>query len=143
MISRGVEQSGQLESLINFRSQVQILPPQFRKVRPMLGFSKRSRKVRTKTDVLDGVLILITVAFAVGRLFITPRLNLPTAEGCYEALVHVFVGALIGGWAVTFAIDIDRLRPFESRHLWLNLAVILTLFEIIVFVIQKHRIPGV
>lgn len=30
-----------------------------------------------------------------GRIWITPRLNVPTIEGCYESFAHLFVGFLI------------------------------------------------
>lgn len=43
------------------------------------------------------VAVLVSAfAVAVGRIFITPRLvNIPTAEGSYEALAHMLVGFLI------------------------------------------------
>ena len=40
--------------------------------------------------------ILVAVGFAIGRFFITPRLDLPTAEGSYEAFAHLFVGGCFG-----------------------------------------------
>ncbi len=39
---------------------------------------------------------LLTVAAAVGRGYIQPRFNLPTETGVYEALVHIFLGFLLG-----------------------------------------------
>lgn len=72
------------------------------------------------------LLILITLAFGLMRFFITPRLNLPTATGSYEAFVHLFVGGLFCGWLV------DR-----SKRLWLGLAIALTGLEVVMFIVQK------
>jgi hypothetical protein len=42
------------------------------------------------------VVIVLAILTALVRVFIEPRLtNIPTFEGTYEALVHMFVGFLI------------------------------------------------
>lgn len=46
----------------------------------------------TKRGVVIGILSLLCL---LGRVFITPRLALPTIEGTYEALAHLLVGFLI------------------------------------------------
>lgn len=42
------------------------------------------------------LIVLLSLAVAIGRMFIVPRLtNIPSTEGAYEALAHLFVGFLI------------------------------------------------
>lgn len=74
---------------------------------------------------MDVALALITLAFGVMRFFITPRLDLPTMTGCYEAFVHLFVGGLIGAYIV------------KRNSVWLVLAVCITILEVVMFLVQK------
>lgn len=71
-------------------------------------------------------LVLFAVVIGVLRFVITPRLNLPTAEGSYEAVAHLFVGGLFGAWLV---------KP--KKALWCATAVGLSLLELVMFVAQK------
>lgn len=41
------------------------------------------------------IILLAVLAIALGRMFIKPRLNVPTAEGGYEAAAHLLCGLLI------------------------------------------------
>lgn len=65
----------------------------------------------------------------IGRILIEPRLDLPTATGSYEAVVHLYVGWLLGAWWVS------RKIKSESAYLWM--AILLTIFEVVMFVYQK------
>ena len=77
----------------------------------------------TKTT---SILLAITVAIGLLRFTITPRLDLPTAEGSYEAVAHLFVGGLFGAWAVK-----------RSEWAWLAMAVGVSLLELVLFFVQK------
>ena len=46
----------------------------------------------------DTVLVLLTLVVAGLRCLMAPRLDLPTAQGSYEAFAHLFVGGLFGAW---------------------------------------------
>ena len=72
------------------------------------------------------VLILVTALIGALRFVIVHRLDLPTAEGSYEALSHLFVGGLFGAWFVR-----------RDKWLWLILAVSVSLLELVMFLIQK------
>ena len=81
------------------------------------------------------VLVFATVAL-VGRVLITPRLtNIPSVEGTYEALVHLFVGFLI---IVPFYDRAQRLGP-AKLYGWIGWG--LGFWELGWFVVQKmHQI---
>jgi hypothetical protein len=79
---------------------------------------------------MQASLIVVTVILAVGRFFITPRLDLPTATGSYEAVAHLFVGGLIGVWLASSNVKLGRLC--------LGLTIAFSLLEVIVFVVQKN-----
>jgi hypothetical protein len=69
---------------------------------------------------------------ALARIFITPRLaNIPTIEGTYEALAHLFVGFLI---LVRFY-DPDEFCAPSKLYFWIGLA--LALWEAGWFLVQK------
>jgi hypothetical protein len=55
-----------------------------------------------------------------------PRLDLPTAQGSYEAFAHLFVGGLFGAWVVK-----------RTKLLWLVLAVSVSILELVLFIVQK------
>lgn len=74
---------------------------------------------------IDRAIFLGAVSTIVGRCIITPRLDLPTAEGSYEAFAHLFVGALFGA-------GITRKDAF-----WFGIAIGLSLFELVMFLLQK------
>ena len=78
----------------------------------------------------NALLYAIAALIAVGRFLIMPRLDVPTAEGCYEAFAHLFVGFLFGGWAVSKG----------TRWNWLALAAAISLLELAVFIEQKGRL---
>jgi hypothetical protein len=75
---------------------------------------------------VDLIIVATSIAIGAGRFGITPRLELPTAEGSYEAVAHMFVGGLFGAWAV---------KP--TKWLWLAMAVAISLVELAMFIIQK------
>ncbi len=86
------------------------------------------------------LLLVVTCALAVVRFHITPRLNLPTSEGSYEACAHLFVGGLIGAWLIarnggvsTYAIVQRR----QTAYICGVLALLLTVVELVCFLIQK------
>lgn len=72
------------------------------------------------------LIVLLAMILGIGRLFITPRLNLPTAEGTYEAFAHLFVGGLIGACAA------------KPSRFYAALIVGLSLIELLAFLIQKN-----
>ena len=71
--------------------------------------------------------IFVTIVVGAIRYFITPRLNLPTAEGSYEAFAHMYVGGLFGAWVV------DR-----TRISLLVQGVAVSLLELGMFILQKN-----
>lgn len=75
---------------------------------------------------MEFVICLLSLAVVVGRCLITPRLDLPTVEGSYEAFAHLFVGGLFGAWAV------------NRKKSILFYAVGISLFELLAFLVQKH-----
>jgi hypothetical protein len=76
--------------------------------------------------VTQAALWCTTIAVIVGRLLIVPRLDLPTAEGSYEAFAHLFVGGLFGAWMVK-----------RTEWLWLSLAIAASILELVIFIVQK------
>lgn len=78
--------------------------------------------------------ILIAVVI-IGRLLIEPRLSVPTWEGSYEALAHLYVGGLIGWWWKRRDLACEKIdgKGFKC----LMLAVALSLFELVMFLYQK------
>jgi hypothetical protein len=42
-----------------------------------------------------GIFVVLAIAVFIGRIFITPRLSVPTMEGSYEAAAHLLCGFLI------------------------------------------------
>jgi hypothetical protein len=74
----------------------------------------------------DIVLAIIAIIFGALRLVVQPRLSIPTVEGSYEAFVHLFVGGLIGAWLVK-----------RDKWIWLVIAIVISLLEVIVFTVQK------
>jgi hypothetical protein len=48
-----------------------------------------------KQAVAVFLILTAAVAVAAGRVFITPRLAVPSSEGSYEAFAHLFVGFLV------------------------------------------------
>jgi hypothetical protein len=78
------------------------------------------------------VVLFLALLFAVGRVFITPRLvNIPTFEGTYEALVHLFDGFLI---IVIFYDPKEKLGP-SKLYGWIGWA--LAFWELGWFIVQK------
>jgi hypothetical protein len=74
------------------------------------------------------LIVLFSILTVIGRCLITPRLILPTAEGGYESFAHLFVGGLFGAWIVKW--------DWRWWPGWI--AVGLSLFELVMFMIQKH-----
>jgi hypothetical protein len=78
------------------------------------------------------MITLAAMIAAVGRLLITPRLaSVPSIEGAYEALAHLFVGALIGICLY------DWRERLGHARLYGLMAILLTVLEAVMFVIQK------
>ncbi len=68
-----------------------------------------------------------------GRIFITPRLtSIPTFEGTYEALAHLFVGFLI---LVPFY---DKLEQLGPSKLYGYIGWALAIYEGVFFAVQKY-----
>jgi hypothetical protein len=85
--------------------------------------------MKTKVTIL-----VLAVISALGRVLITPRLtNIPTAEGTYEALVHLFVGFLI---IVPFY---DRQQQLGPSTLYGWIGWLLSFWEAGWFLFQKHH----
>ena len=92
------------------------------------------------------LIVLLSIAVGIGRLMITPRLNLPTTEGSYEAAAHLFVGVLFAAWFMRSSMLhqryyglLTRLKMwFVNGSYWSFFAISLTLLEIACFMIQKR-----
>ena len=83
-------------------------------------------------------IVLLALACAGGRFVIVPRLDLPTATGCYESFAHLFVGFLIGVWAVVAGSPGSPRERDDWRRLCQWLVIGLTLLEVVVFAVQKR-----
>ena len=79
-------------------------------------------------------LIVLAALVALGRMWIVPRLNVPTLEGTYEALAHMIVGFLI---LVPFYDPEDELGP-STFYGWLGWT--LGLWELGWFLVQKFHL---
>lgn len=79
--------------------------------------------------------IASAVVLVVGRFLITPRLDVPTMVGCYEAFAHLFVGGLFGVWFNRKGTRAEAICPIGFDCL--VLAIALSLFELVMFLIQK------
>jgi hypothetical protein len=78
------------------------------------------------------IIFALAAAVALGRVFITPRLTaIPSAEGSYEAVAHLFVGFLI---LVPFYDPKQLLGPSK---LYGYIGWLLGLWELGWFVMQK------
>jgi hypothetical protein len=81
------------------------------------------------------LVIVLAVAVAIGRFFIAPRLvNIPSFEGTYEALAHLFVGFLI---LVPFYDRKQQLGP-SKLYGWIGWG--LGLWELGWFIMQKFAL---
>jgi hypothetical protein len=79
------------------------------------------------------LIIVLVLAFAVGRAFIKPRLtNIPSPEMSYEAFAHLFVGFLI---LVRYY---DPQQTLGPTHLYSWLGWGLSLWELGWFLAQKY-----
>lgn len=101
--------------------------------------------------MLRSFILWVTLFFGLLRFVITPRLDLPTATGSYEAFAHLWVGGLIGA-AVAFhlcvfiiqgrsicsvyAAEVQFFR--HAKWCWL-LAVSLSALELVMFLLQKFQ----
>jgi len=91
------------------------------------------------------LIIISALLFAVGRFFITPRLNLPTVEGSYEAFSHLYVGYLFGA-AVHWQMNNPKAKYYSyirfaiEKNLYFQVAILLSLLELVMFMVQKS--PG-
>lgn len=85
-----------------------------------------------------GCLLGIALLVALGRFTIEPQLCLPIWEGSYEALAHLYVGALIGYWLARRGTVREKV---DGRgRCCLDLAIGLTVFEVVMFVLQKFGV---
>ena len=96
------------------------------------------------------VVILFTLFLVIGRFTIEPRLDLPTWEGTYETVAHLFVGGLfVKAWdwqVVTLPVKGRRMSItvpalilsviVENRYF--QVATGLSAFELVFFLIQKY-----
>lgn len=92
------------------------------------------------------VIIILSLLFAIGRIFIKPRLiNIPTVELSYEAFAHIFVGYLIGS-AIQLQLHTTGIKIFGvvwfirdlcTRNLYFQCAIFISLFELAAFLVQK------
>lgn len=98
--------------------------------------------------LISWIVLWVTIIFMVGRLFITPRLQLPTSTGSYEALAHLWVGGLFGA-AIAYWLSSREVsyRPeylpsicgsfkLNSKFCWI-LGLIFSTMELATFTIQK------
>lgn len=85
------------------------------------------------------VIIFIGVLTVMGRMLIVPRLDLPTATGSYEAFAHLFVGYLIGAWWRDRQVG-KLLGWYKGIAPYGLVAILLTAFEVIIFVVQKRMV---
>lgn len=77
-------------------------------------------------------IIVAAATIFVGRLLITPRLaSVPSAEGAYEALSHLFVGALL------FAPMYDWRESVGPARLYGAIGAALSGWELLLFLLQK------
>jgi hypothetical protein len=83
---------------------------------------------------MKNLVILAAIALAVDRMLITPRLAVPTWEGSFEALSHLFVGFLL---LIPFYDREETLGP-SKLYGWIGLA--LSLWELGWFIAQKSAI---
>lgn len=84
---------------------------------------------RERDDVMEQLLVIFVSILVFGlRPLIIPQLNQPpfNMTDLYKNFSHLFVGGLFGAWCV------KRVR------LWLWLAVGLSLWELVMFLIQKY-----
>lgn len=90
----------------------------------------------------------ISLTIAVCRLFIIPRLDLPTATGSYEAVAHMWVGGLFGA-AIAYGLSSRETanRPefspsvsqrflVKSKFCWMT-GLAISLVELFMFIYQK------
>jgi hypothetical protein len=82
----------------------------------------------SKGKPIDAILIVVGITLGILRFTITPRLEIPTMSGSYEAAAHIFVGGLIGAWIV---------KP--AKWIWLAVAIAITVVEVVAFMIQKYQ----
>lgn len=82
------------------------------------------------------VVLLMSLFVVVGRFLIEPRLDLPTSEGTYEALAHLFVGGLIGVWFVRRGTRAETIDSYGRDCGYL--AIALSAFELVFFLVQKY-----
>ena len=82
------------------------------------------------------VAVIMATGLIVGRCFITPRLDVPTAEGCFESFAHLYVGVIFGLWLVSN--QSFYLRLFKP--LWLCCWLVPSVFELVMFLLQKNGV---
>lgn len=85
--------------------------------------------------VMKVLIVLLALICAGGRFLIVPRLDLPTATGCYESFAHLFVGFLIGVWSGSPGSPRER---DDWRRLCKWIVIGLTLLEVVAFAVQKR-----
>lgn len=99
--------------------------------------------------------LVVWITFVLGllRFWITPRLNLPTAIGSYEAFSHLWVGGLFGA-AIAFYVAEDLVqrktvgcstysaeKAFRAVATWCLLwGLIISFLELSMFLLQKFEI---
>lgn len=97
------------------------------------------------------LVLWMTLFVGLLRFVITPRLDLPTTIGSYEAMAHLWVGALIGAAVAfhlcgpivrgrsmcsTYSAELQFIR--HAKSCWWMVAC-LTVLECVMFAIQKIK----
>lgn len=77
-----------------------------------------------RNGIINGVLALCCIALVAGRYYLFGHRE-PSVGGSFEATAHLFVGGLVGAWAVTR----------DGKYLWL--AAIPSLFELVMFFVTR------
>ena len=78
-------------------------------------------------------LLICALLVMVGRVFITPRLNVPSIEGGFESAAHILAGVLLGMW-------LQLRKPLEGpepKAFCLFLFWTISLWELGWFIFQK------
>ena len=95
-----------------------------------------------------GLVVCMTLCIGAWRFVITPRLDLPTATGSYEAVAHLWDGLLFGAGFVFLRVAkqlrnsveylprlCDQYRKEGWSCLWLGGSI--AILELVMFILQK------